>query len=107
MKKLKKIDSAGVKIAFGTDSGVSRHGQNAREFVLMVEAGMTPMSAIVAATINAADLLGLSREVGTIEPGKAADLVATSASPLADITELTRVRFVMRNGNVYKKEDQP
>ncbi len=94
---------AGVKIAYGTDSGVSKHGNNALEFGLLVAAGLSEMEAIVAATISAADLVGLSKEVGTIEPGKAADLVATANSPLDDITEMERIRFVMRNGIVYKK----
>lgn len=94
--------AAGVKIAFGTDSGVSPHGLNAREFALMVQGGMTPAEAITAATVNAADLLGLSREVGTIEPGKSADLVALGADPLQDVTELERVRGVVRAGVVVK-----
>ena len=94
---------AGVKIAFGTDSGVSKHGNNALEFGLLVAAGLSEMEALVAATISAADLVGLSNEVGTIEPGKAADMVATANSPLDDITEMERIRFVMRNGIVYKK----
>jgi len=104
MKMLGQVNKAGVKIAFGTDAGVSPHGGNAREFLLMVDAGMTPMESIVAATINAADLLGLSDEIGTIEPGKAADLVATDASPLADIAELSRIAFVMKSGEVYRQD---
>jgi imidazolonepropionase-like amidohydrolase len=94
----------GVKIAFGTDSGVSPHGHNAREFELLVGAGVPPIDAIKAATVNAADLLGLSDQIGTVEPGKSADLVATAGNPLDDIKELRRVRCVMRAGVVHKKE---
>ena len=92
----------GVTIAFGTDSGVSHHGENAREFAYMVEAGMSEADAIISATINAARLLGLDDSVGTIEVGKAADLIATAGNPLLDISELERVVFVMRGGKVYK-----
>lgn len=99
----RRAHRAGVKIAFGTDSGVSKHGQNAREFELLVEAGLTPDEAIVTATIAAADLLGLSSEIGTLEAGKAADLIATAASPLTDVSELRRVIFVMRDGKIYKQ----
>ncbi len=95
---------AGVKIAFGTDAGWRPHGRNAEQFALMVGAGMKAMEAIVAATITAADLMGLSAEIGTLAPGKAADLIATGASPLDDISELTRVRFVMRGGMVHVQE---
>jgi imidazolonepropionase-like amidohydrolase len=94
----------GVRIAFGTDSGVSRHGENAREFALMVEAEMTPVDAIAAATVNAAELLGLSDEIGTIEPGKSADVIATMKSPLDEIGVLADVRFVMRAGVVHRNE---
>ena len=93
----------GVRIAFGTDSGVSAHGDNARELLLMVEAGMSPADAIVSATINAAELLGLSDTIGTVEPGKAADLIATTGDPLVEISQLQRVVFVMRAGKVYKR----
>jgi imidazolonepropionase-like amidohydrolase len=103
-KALKLAHDKGVKIAFGTDAGVSKHGRNADEFELMVQFGMTPMEAIQAATVNAADLLGLSSKVGTLEPGKSADLIAVSADPLKDITELKRVRFVMMGGAVAKAE---
>jgi len=93
----------GVKIAFGTDSAVSPHGVNAREFALMVELGMDPAAALRAATAAAADLLGLRKEIGTIEPGKAADLVAVPGDPLRDITATERVSFVMKGGEVVKR----
>ncbi len=101
-KSLEKAFPAGVKIAFGTDAGVSKHGRNADEFELMVQHGMTPAAAIVAATVNAADLLGVSQEVGTLEPGKAADIIAVSGDPLRDVTTLKSVRFVMKGGVVAK-----
>ena len=98
----KKSHAAGVKIAFGTDTGVSVHGQNAREFKLMVEAGMTPREAIVSATITASQLLGLESEIGTLEPGKVADVIAVGGDPLKEVGELERVGFVMRSGQVVK-----
>jgi imidazolonepropionase-like amidohydrolase len=91
----------GVKIAFGTDMGVGVHGQNAKEFALMVGAGMPPIEAIKAATVNAADLLQLSNVIGTIEANKAADIVAVAQDPTKDIKVLERMAFVMRNGTVY------
>jgi imidazolonepropionase-like amidohydrolase len=90
-----------VKIAFGTDSGVSAHGQNAKEFALMIGAGMPAMEAIKAATVNAADLLQLSSVIGTIEAGKAADIVAVAQDPTRDIKVLERMQFVMHGGMVY------
>lgn len=93
---------AGVKIAFGTDAGVSLHGRNADEFELMVQHGMTPATAIQAATVNAADLLGLRDELGTLEAGKRADLIAVAGDPLRDVTVLKRVEFVMKDGRVEK-----
>ena len=98
----RKAFAAGVKVAFGTDTGVSKHGDNAREFALMVGAGMTPAQAIRAATVSAADLLGRT-DVGTVEPGKAADLIAVAGSPLEDVTRLERVSFVMHRGVVDKE----
>jgi imidazolonepropionase-like amidohydrolase len=92
----------GVKIAFGTDSGVSDHAKNAQEFSLLIKAGLTPAVAIRAATIDAATLLGREDRLGTIEPGKEADIIAVGASPLNDVTELERVRFVMHRGVVHK-----
>ena len=91
--------AAGVKIAFGTDTGVSKHGDNAREFALMVDRGMTPAQAIRAATVSAADLLGRD-DIGTLQPGKTADLIAVAASPLADVSALEHVGFVMHRGVV-------
>ncbi|MFQ3190310.1 MAG: imidazolonepropionase-like amidohydrolase [Paraglaciecola sp.] len=93
---------AGINIAFGTDSGVSAHGDNALEFVLMVEAGMKPIEAIRSATQNAANLLKISDTVGTIEVGKLADLVAVKGNPLKQISLLKDVQFVMKDGMVYK-----
>jgi imidazolonepropionase-like amidohydrolase len=95
---------AGVKIAFGTDSGVSDHGKNALEFTHLVNAGMTPAAAIRAATLDAATLLGRADRLGTLEPGKDADIIAVASSPLNDVTELERVRFVMRRGVVHKAD---
>jgi imidazolonepropionase-like amidohydrolase len=91
-----------VNIAFGTDSGVSRHGDNGQEFALMVDAGMTPLAAIRAATVNAATLLGRQDRIGTIEPGKDADLIAVAGDPLQNIRLLENVQFVMRHGRVHK-----
>jgi len=101
---LRKAVPAGVRIAFGTDAGVSKHGRNADEFELMVRHGMTPATAIHAATVNAAELLGLASEIGTIEPGKSADLIAVQGDPLADVTVLKRVGFVMASGRVVKDQ---
>lgn len=95
---------AGVKIAFGTDSGVSAHGDNGLEFVLMVEAGMKPIEAIRSATQSAADLLNVSDSLGTIEVGKLADLVAVKGDPLQQISLLQDVNFVMKDGVVYKHQ---
>jgi imidazolonepropionase-like amidohydrolase len=101
---LRRAVPAGVRIAFGTDAGVSLHGRNAEEFLLMVQHGMTPMSAIQAATVNAADLLGLAAEAGTIEPGKAADIVAVRGDPLADVGLLRNMNFVMARGRVHRQD---
>jgi len=97
-----KAHKAGVNIAYGTDSGISPHGNNAEEAVLMVEGGMTEMDVIVAATINAADLIDMSDSVATIEAGKFADIIAVDASPLENIEELLDVAFVMKGGEIYK-----
>jgi imidazolonepropionase-like amidohydrolase len=101
-ENFRKAVRAGVKIAFGTDAGVYPHGDNGKQFAKMTEWGMTPMQAIQAATVNAADLLGWSDRVGSVAPGRYADLVAVDGDPLADIRELERVRFVMKGGTVYK-----
>ncbi len=97
-----RVHAAGVNIAYGTDSGVSPHGTNAEEAVLMVENGMSEMDVLVSATINAADLIDMSDQIGTIEAGKLADIIAVDGSPLADISELLDVDFVMKGGKVYK-----
>ena len=99
-----KAYEAGVKIAFGTDSGVSPHGRNAEEFVYMVEGGMPPMEAIQSATAVTAELLGIQDEVGTLEPGKLADVIATRGDPLEDISVLQQVTFVMKEGVIHKLE---
>ena len=101
-QSLRKAYPAGVKIAFGTDAGVSKHGRNADEFELMVRNGMPPVEALKAATVNAADLLGLSSEIGTIEPGKSADIISVDGDPLADVTVLKKVEFVMARGEIVK-----
>src|SRR5918996_1059518 len=88
----------GVKIAFGTDTGVSKHGDNAQEFALMVDAGMSPEAAIRSATVGAADLLGRSDRIGTIAAGKDADIIAVDGDPLTDIRLLERIGFVMKHG---------
>ncbi len=95
---------AGVKIAFGTDAGVSKHGRNADEFELMVKYGMPAAAAIEAATMNAATLLGVEKEVGSIEPGKSADIIAVTGDPTKDVTVLKNVQFVMKNGVVHKDQ---
>lgn len=94
---------AGVKIAFGTDTGVSPHGINAREFEYMVDAGMPPMEAIRSATVHAADLLKVQDTLGSLAPGKFADIIAVKGDPLADIKVLQDVVFVMKDGDVYKQ----
>ena len=100
----KKAYSAGVKIAFGTDSGVSYHGKNAKEFRYMVEAGMSPMEAIISATKTASELLEKEKSLGTVERGKVADIIATECDPLENIDCMKDVVFVMKNGIVYKNQ---
>jgi imidazolonepropionase-like amidohydrolase len=96
---------AGVKLAFGTDAGVYPHGENAKQFALLVEhLGMTPADAIRMATVNAAELLGWSDKVGRVAPGFYADLIAVDGDPLADVSELERVRWVMKGGEVVRGE---
>lgn len=93
---------AGIKIAFGTDSYVSNHGLNAREFELLVQAGLTPTEAIQTATVNGADNLGLSDRLGSVEAGKYGDLIAVDGDPTVNVSELLDVDFVMKDGIVYK-----
>ena len=100
----KKAYGAGVKIAFGTDSGVSYHGENAKEFRYMVEAGMSPMEAIISATKTASELLEKEESLGTVEKGKVADIIATECDPLENIDCMEKVVFVMKNGIVYKNQ---
>lgn len=92
----------GVKVALGTDAAVYPHGLNAHEFAVMVKLGLTPLQAIQAATVNAADLLGWTDRVGTLEPGRLADLIAIKGDPLADVSVLERVDFVMKGGEIVK-----
>lgn len=99
-----RAHKAGVKIAYGTDSGVSPHGHNAKEAWLMHETGMSVQDIIVSATINSADLIGKSAQLGTIEVGKYADIIATHGDPLKDVKELMDVDFVMKSGIVHKQK---
>ncbi len=99
-----KACAAGVKIAFGTDTGVSPHGDNAKEFFYMVEAGMPAYEAIKSATVGASDLLRISDQYGTLEAGKMADIVAVKGNPLTNIELLQDVTFVMKDGVVYKQK---
>jgi imidazolonepropionase-like amidohydrolase len=99
-----KAVRAGVKMSFGTDAGVCPHGINARQFAFMVKYGMTPMQAIQSATSGAADLLGKSNLLGSLKPGKYADIIAVAGNPLDDIRLLESVKFVMKEGKIYKQE---
>lgn len=101
-KNVARAFAAGVKVGFGTDAAVYPHGLNAHEFAVMVKLGMTPLGAIQAATVNDADLLGWPDKIGTIEAGKWADLIAVDGDPLADVSTLERVKFVMKGGEVVK-----
>lgn len=98
----RKAMRIGVKIVFGTDVGAFEHGTSAREFVLMVEYGMKPVDAIRSATLRAAELLRMENQIGAVEPGKYADIIAVEGDPLADVRALQRVSFVMKAGRVYK-----
>jgi len=100
----KRSFKSGVNIAYGTDSGVSQHGNNGKEAVLMFKAGMKPMAILKTATVNAAELAGLSKSIGTLDVGKFADIIATHNSPLKNIEELMDVDFVMKSGRVFKNK---
>ncbi len=102
-----RVFRAGVKIAFGTDAGVYAHGENAREFAYMVEAGMPPLFAIQAATTHAAELLGQQGTLGVVAAGAYADVIAVQGDPLTDVTRLQYVAFVMKGGLVYKRDGRP
>ena len=97
----RRAHEGGVRIAFGTDSGVSAHGDNAGEFALLVRAGLTPLEAIQAATVNAAAHLKIEAEAGRIAPGMPADLIAVYGDPLAEVTVLEDVSFVMKGGDIF------
>lgn len=111
-KKLGKIQrenfrrafEAGAKMAFGTDGGVYPHGDNAKQFPIMVEFGMKPIDAIRAATLNAADLMGWGGKTGAIEPGRWADIIAVNGDPLEDVHSLQHVRFVLKGGDIYRDD---
>jgi imidazolonepropionase-like amidohydrolase len=103
-KNIAHAFASGVKVALGTDAAVYPHGLNAHEFGVMVKLGLTPLQSIQAGTVNAADLLGWSGKVGTLEPGAWADLVAVDGDPLEDVTTLERVKFVMKGGEVVKND---
>jgi imidazolonepropionase-like amidohydrolase len=102
-ENFQKAALAGVKIAYGTDAGVYPHGWNGKQFAHMVKWGLTPLHAIQAATVNAADLLGWNEKVGVLAPGAFADIIAVEGDPLKDVTELERVKFVMKGGVVYRR----
>ena len=93
-----------MKMSFGTDAGVCPYGVAAKQFAFMVKYGMTPMQAIQAATSSAADLLGHSKEIGSIKPGKYADIIAVAGDPLQDVSLLENVQFVMKDGKVYRQK---
>ncbi len=99
----KKALKLGVKIAFGTDSGVSPHGKNAEEFALLVDHGMSNIAALKTATIDAATVLGLEKEIGSLESGKTADVIAVAGNPFQDIHATEKVVFVMKSGEVVRQ----
>jgi len=103
-KNIAHAFASGVKVVFGTDAAVYPHGLNAHEFAVMVKLGLTPLQAIQAATVNAADLLGWPGKVGSLEPGAWADIIAVDGDPVKDVTTLERVKFVMKGGEVVKNE---
>ena len=99
-----KAAKAGVKMAFGTDAGVYPHGWNGKQFFYLVKFGLTPMQAIQAATINAADLLSWKEKTGSLTKGKFADIIAVEGNPIDDITLLEHIKFVVKDGTIYKNE---
>ena len=101
-QNFQKMVKAGVKIAYGTDAGVYPHGWNGKQFFHMVKWGLTPMQAIQAATVNAADLMHWKDKVGSIKTGKFADIIAVKNDPLKDVKSLEKVQFVMKGGKIYK-----
>jgi imidazolonepropionase-like amidohydrolase len=103
-ENFRRAFQAGTKMAFGTDSGVYPHGDNAKQFAKMVEWGMKPLDAIQAATINAADLIGQPDKLGALEPGHYADLIAVGGDPLTDVKVLESVSFVMKGGVVVRND---
>jgi imidazolonepropionase-like amidohydrolase len=104
IKTVSAAYKAGVKFAYGTDEGVYAHGQNWRDFPLLVQAGIPPIYAIQMATVNASQLLKREKDVGSIAPGKYADVVAVPGNPLNDINLMSKVNFVMKGGTVYKQD---
>ena len=102
-QNIKKAFDAGIKVAFGTDAAVYPHGLNAHEFAVYVQLGMSPIQAIQTATVNAADLLGWSDRIGSIDAGKYADIIAVNGDPTKDVTLLQNPVFVMKSGVVYKQ----
>ncbi|HZF39662.1 MAG TPA: amidohydrolase family protein, partial [Blastocatellia bacterium] len=104
-KNIARAFAQGVPVAFGTDSAVYPHGLNGREFAVYVKLGMTPLQAIQTATVHASKLLGWDDRVGAIEAGKYADLIAVDGDPTKDVTELERVKWVMKGGTVVKKQE--
>ncbi len=106
-KNIARAFEQGVPVAFGTDSAVYPHGLNAREFAVYVKLGMTPIRAIQSATVHASKLLGWEDRIGAVEPGKFADLIAVDGDPTKDVTELERVKFVMKGGVIVKRSDHP
>ena len=107
IKNLGDAFRAGVKIAFGTDEGLAPHGDNGKEFALMVKAGLTPMDAILSATAGGSDLIGHPEDIGSVQAGRFADIIAVDGDPLADVTQLEHVAFVMKGGVVYKSGGKP
>jgi imidazolonepropionase-like amidohydrolase len=102
-KNMRQAFASGVKVAFGTDAAVYPHGLNAHEFKVYTDLGMSPVDALRTATVNASDLLGLAKQIGSVTPGKYADIIAVSTDPLQDVTTLQNVQFVMKGGRVYKQ----